>query len=390
MRRSNLILIAQIAFVVLVLAAISFISSRSPQQNISPTPSSYVSAAAQPSATSSESVSVPQATTTAPAKATTTRKASIKATESASATPDPAQQNIVTRLESPYAEAPLPFTSVNDRARAATVNILCTTSGGLLRPISGSGIFIDPRGVILTNAHVAQYVLLAESGRSDLICTVRTGSPAVAHWVPRVMFVPPVWVQAHAHEIIADNVTGTGEHDYALLVVAGSLNGEVRPAAFPYLSPDTREAIGFVGDRIIASSYPAEFLGGLATESNLYAASSITHIQKLMTFSTTSIDVISIGGVISAQSGSSGGAVVNAWGRLIGLISTMSNGVTTSDRDLRAVTLSYINRDLKAQSGTDLDSVLKTVDPIAAAKAFAREIAPQLTDLLIKEATKAR
>ena len=46
---------------------------------------------------------------------------------------------------------------LNLKARRALVNILCTTKrGGLFSPISGSGVFIDPRGVILTNAHVGQ------------------------------------------------------------------------------------------------------------------------------------------------------------------------------------------------------------------------------------------
>ncbi len=390
MRRSNLILIAQIAFVVLILAAISYYSSGASEPHIAPAQSANVSAAAQTSATSSESTAVTRATTTAAKKATTTKKASIKATESIPAAPVLPPESVVARIENPYTEPALPFATVNDRARAATVNILCINPSGLLRPISGSGIFIDPRGVILTNAHVAQYVLLAQSGRVDLTCTIRTGSPAVAHWVPRVMFVPPVWVEKHAHEITSRNPVGTGEHDYALLVVGDSLNGEARPAAFPYLTVDTREAIGFVGDKVIASSYPAEFLGSLAAADNLFAASSITHIQKLMTFSSTSIDVISVGGVISAQSGSSGGAIVNAWGRLIGVISTMSNGVTTADRDLRAVTLSSISRDLKVQGGMDLDTVLKAVDPQTAAAIFGRDVAPALSNLLIKEATKNR
>src|SRR3989344_252919 len=51
--------------------------------------------------------------------------------------------------------------ALNEQVRAAVVNILCITgSGGPLNSISGSGVIIDPRGIILTNAHVAQYFLL--------------------------------------------------------------------------------------------------------------------------------------------------------------------------------------------------------------------------------------
>ena len=50
---------------------------------------------------------------------------------------------------------------------------------------------------------------------------------------------------------------------------------------------------------------------------------------------------------------------MNPWGRLIGLITTTSEASTTAARDLRAITLSYINTDLQAQSGADLDAILQ-------------------------------
>src|SRR3989344_9558890 len=44
---------------------------------------------------------------------------------------------------------------INIETRAALVNILCTSRTGI-NGISGSGIIVDSRGVILTNAHVGQ------------------------------------------------------------------------------------------------------------------------------------------------------------------------------------------------------------------------------------------
>ncbi len=42
--------------------------------------------------------------------------------------------------------------------RTALVNIICyAPANGVLHSISGGGVMIDPRGIILTNAHVAQY-----------------------------------------------------------------------------------------------------------------------------------------------------------------------------------------------------------------------------------------
>lgn len=390
MQRSSFTILIQIALVITIVAIIFFLASHSPRESLAENPRANLSAAGEASATTTEPQSAIASSSAEVKKAPDPEKPSIQANKSTTTPASNPDEPLVTRIKNPYAEAALPFAEVNDRARAATVNILCTTSGGMVRPISGSGVIIDPSGIVLTNAHVAQYVLLAQSGRTDLKCTIRTGSPAVARWVPHVMFVPTAWVQAHAHEIGEDDVVGTGEHDYALLSIARTIDGTPLPASFPFLTPDTRETIGFTGDQVVASSYPAEFLGGIATMANLYAASSIANIQRLMTFSTTSVDVISLGGIVTAQSGSSGGAVVNAWGRLIGLIATMSDGPATSNRDLRAVSLSYINRDLKVQTGTDLNEVLDTIDPRLAANAFARELAPQLTNLILKEVTKDR
>lgn len=250
--------------------------------------------------------------------------------------------------------------------------------------MSASGVIIDPRGVILTNAHVAQYVLLASNQQVDLSCVIRTGSPAVARFVPEILYIPPVWVKEHAGEIKTSRPVGTGEHDYALLRIKSSINGSPLPDAFPAIPTDAREAIGFVDDSVLVASYPAEFIGGMTAQLNLYPVTSFTTIKNLLTFGVGTIDLVSLGGVIGAQSGSSGGAIVNVWGHLIGLISTTSEGPTTSARDLHAITLSYINRDISAQSGLDLQAILAG-DVVSEANAFNASEAPALIQLLVDQ-----
>lgn len=295
--------------------------------------------------------------------------------------PAPEAEGIVRRIENPYPTPPKSLAAVNPTARNALVNILCVPkNGSTLRPISGSGTIIDSRGIVLTNAHVAQYVLLSQSNIANLSCTIRSGAPARALWVPNVLYLPKAWVEEHAKDIRSSHVLGTGAHDYALLYIARTIDGSERPAAFPAIAVDTREGIGFVGDLVLAAGYPAEFLDGMSTFGNLYASASPTAINKLMTLGTNTIDVISLGGVIQAQSGSSGGAVVNAWERLIGVLTTTSEGATTAERDLRAITLSYISRDLKAQSGSTLEELLAE-DPVQLVLDFTRNEAPALIRL---------
>ena len=175
---------------------------------------------------------------------------------------------------------------------------------------------------------------------------------------------------------------GTGEHDYALLRITHSLDG-VPLGTLPFLPIDTREGIGFKGDKVLALSYPAEFLGA-AAQFNLYPAASVTTVGQLMTFFERSIDMLSLGGIVEAQSGSSGGAVINAWGRLIALISTTSEGEPTAARDLRAVTLSYISRDLAAQTLFDLPMILGG-DVQAQALDFNTYVSPRLIERYLKE-----
>lgn len=313
-------------------------------------------------------------TSTKPVKAKTSPKNLLSATMPA--------PNQVTRVENPYSTTSLSGEILNAMVRAALVNIVCMPHSGSLSPISGSGVVIDPRGIILTNAHVAQYVLLSQDPRVDLSCVVRTGAPAVAHYTPRVLYFPAVWAAAHASEIRVERPSGTGEHDFALLLTTGALNGASLPATFSYLSPDTREAVAFKGDQMLVASYPAEFVGGLATQSNLYPASSPASIEELLTFDVNSVDALSLGGIIEAQSGSSGGAVVNAWGRLVGLIVTMSEGTTTAERDLHALSLSYINRDLKTLTGSDIVYTLSG-DPYLRAQFFSDTAAASITQLFV-------
>ncbi len=386
-RELSLPLPAQIAILGILLAGLFLLIETAPAAAPSSTTtatSTQVSASAASidgSATSSPT-SASSSVSTAPASSTTPRSVQepAKAPEEAPAS----NPNEVRRIEHPYTTDPLKFETVNIMARSAVVNIFCSSNNGMMRPISGSGVFIDPKGIILTNAHVAQYVMLAESGRVNLQCQIRMGSPASAKWVPLLLYIPSTWIDEHAADLTKERPFGTGKDDFALLYAGASLDGAPRPAVFPYLAPDTREAIGFVDDAVLAASYPAEFLGSIASNFSMYPVTSITSIDELYTLERSTVDVVSIGSVMGAQSGSSGGAIVNAWGKLIAVITTTSDGSTTGERKLRGVTLSYINRDLSNQSGTSLSDMLSG-NPSAKAAAFWAETAPTLVQKLLSQ-----
>src|SRR3989338_9824879 len=201
----------------------------------------------------------------------------------------------VTRILNPYQFPPQKFDVINERARPTLVNILCVARSGTFKPISASGVIIDSRGVILTNAHVAQYFLLSADPTVDLSCVIRAGSPAYPAWNAEVLFMPPAWVKAHASDLTKARPVGTGEYDYALLRITGSVSGQPL-SSLPFVPIDTREAIGFKDDSVLVASYPAEFVGGISTQLNLYPVSSITDIKNMLTFDNKTVDVISLGG----------------------------------------------------------------------------------------------
>ncbi len=283
----------------------------------------------------------------------------------------------------------LPTTDeLNEKARAASVNILCTTTaGGSFRPITATGIFIDARGIILTNAHVAQYLLLARYVNDGAIdCVIRTGSPAQTRYRADVLYISPRWITNNSRTLIDRNPLGTGEYDYALLVVTQTSNPSAKlPGRFPALPLEhTEDPSLSTDDVILITGYPAGFLGGISVQKDLYLASTVSRIGQLFTFQEGTIDLFSAGGTVLSQKGASGGAVVRQQtGRLTGMVVTSSDGPTTGERDLRAISIDHINRSFAEETGVSLMSFLKQ-DYKQFHQSFNTEKAPELADILIK------
>lgn len=277
--------------------------------------------------------------------------------------------------------------ALNDTARSAVVNVFCTTAGaGPVNPISASGVIIDPRGIVLTNAHVAQYFLLKNYPVPGFIdCTLRTGSPASPAYTASLLFLPPSWIAKNAHKIVDRVPTGNGEHDYALLHITGTISGEAVPplTALPLIA-DRPE----LGESLLLAAYPAGFLGGLTIAHDLYAASANVTVEKAYTFDADTLDLFSIGGSIVAQQGSSGGAAAKAaaaspsGAALLGLIVTSSIAEDTASRELRALSTEYIIRDFARERGIPLRDYLAR-DPDGERARFEITTAPTLTAALI-------
>lgn len=287
--------------------------------------------------------------------------------------------------------APANFETINQLARLAMVNIFCTSpSGGLFKPLSASGVIIDPRGVILTNAHVAQYLLLNRyHGREFLNCVARVGSPATPAYTLSLLHISPAWVRENYKSITSQRPMGTGENDFALLTIASSTNPEISlPKTFPFLSFDASEEDIDTGKQALIAGYPAGFLGGIAIQRDLYAVSSIVSIGRLFTFRDGALDIFSLGGSPLAQRGSSGGGAIGESGKLLGIIVTSTDAEETDLRDLDAISIAHVGRSLFAETGFTLDSLLAS-DLGAFGERFRSDTLPGLAKLLSDELDSA-
>ena len=337
-------------------------------------PTSTLPRANSPSATSSSQKVIGSST---PSVTKSTKKPEAKLISSTAAT---TTLPIVPVVPSPTISSEV----LNTQTREALVNILCDVKGGGVRPISGSGVFIDSRGIILTNAHIGQYFLLKDyPSPNNVECTIRTGSPAQPLYRATLLYLPPTWVADNSTQLVAEQAKGTGENDYAFLLVTGAVGSTPLPSIFPHVAMDMGEPM--LGESTFLAAYAAGFLGGPNIQKNLYAVSAYAAVKELFTFGTNrNIDLVSIAGTIVSQGGSSGGAVVRASdGKLRGIIATATVADSTAERDLRAITLAHINRSLAAQGQGGLD-VFLSQDATAAAARFASITAPGEKDLLVK------
>ncbi len=285
--------------------------------------------------------------------------------------------------------ATLSFDTINTQAREALVNILCIAEPGSKLPsFTGSGIIIDPRGIILTNAHVAERILLKDYGTPNALkCIIRNGSPARDAYYADLMYLPPSWVDKNISLITDPAPTGTGENDYAFLHIVRSATESPLPTQFPYIPIDMSQASLLVKDPVLVAAYPAGFLSDRSVHNALYPVTTITTIKTLYTFVKETLDLISLGGNPVSQKGSSGGGTISAQGKLVALIVTSTDAETTGDRELGAITTSHISRSLLENNGTSVSAFLAQ-DPTQATQYFQNSVAPALTEKLSAEYDK--
>lgn len=278
------------------------------------------------------------------------------------------------------------FGAVNDATRGALVNVLCRAREvSPVRGVTGSGVIIHPSGIVMTNAHIAQHLLLANYPEENAIqCEARRGNPARESFGVELLYISPSWINANANQIAERTPTGTGRYDFALLRLTNPKDeNRTRPAAFPHLALPRQLTAAALMPRLLVAGYPTGLIGERAVSDTLYSSSSVVDVRERFTFSTSTVDLLSLGGSVVAQKGASGGPAVTGDRELAGLIVTSTLSPNTGDRNLRAITTAHINRTILTETGRPLGAYLATSSATIADR-FQEQVAPRLQIQLIE------
>ncbi len=266
----------------------------------------------------------------------------------------------------------------------AIVNIFCTmVTGDYIRTTTGSGFFIDPDGIIMSNAHVAQFLLLEETNDlGEVKCIVRSGNPASPQYEAELLYISPAWIQENSKVLSTEVPMGTGERDYALLYVTKRVDDSPLPAVFPALGYDADLLpLSTRNEFVLAAGYPAAPLLIEGPSAELIPRKATTTVSELYTFGSNHADVFSIRGSSVGAEGSSGGPVLNSDGDVIGIIVTRGDDSSDGAGSLRAITLSHIEQTIQQETGFDLAQNLGG-DISYRADVFAETMAPFLLAIL--------
>lgn len=253
----------------------------------------------------------------------------------------------------------LPDTPLETLVRDALVNVYCQyKTPEYIRTTTGSGFFVHQKGVVITNAHVAQFLLLEDSQNrdTDVECVIRTGDPATPLYKARLLYISPTWIVENARLITEEAPRGTGERDYALLYIAETLDASPLPTSFPSLPVNTSLlSRGVVGAPVVTAGYPAEELLRNGADARLPLVYASSTVGVLYTFGSNYADIFSITASPVGEHGASGGPIVVASTKnAIGIIVTKGDEELEGPRSLRALTLSYIDRTILEETGFSL------------------------------------
>lgn len=261
------------------------------------------------------------------------------------------------------------------------VNILCMRhNGNRIHVGSGSGVLISAKGVVLTNSHVAQMFLLKDAGYN---CSIRRENIPSYGFTAVPLYISEQWIEDNYRAISNPSPTGTGEDDYALLLITGTTDETISlPSSFARTTFNANADAASISDTITVAGYPGIQTSDISIATKAPLQTDSVKIKNVFTLDRITVDVFATTDTAVARRGSSGGGVFED-GTLIGIIVTTSQGSSPASFVINALTLDYINRDLEEATGKTLTQYLSG-DVAQTAQTFGSSVAPRLTELLLQ------
>ena len=115
-----------------------------------------------------------------------------------------------------------------------------------------------------------------------------------------------------------------------------------------------------IGNNISIASYPANILGTNGINFLLSVQLEPLKISNIFSFSSDETDLIETTDSLQAQPGSSGGAVLDSTGNVIGVVAITVAGDSPFAKHARAITISEINKTIQGDTGMTLSSILSS------------------------------
>lgn len=259
-------------------------------------------------------------------------------------------ENKITLTSPPQVSPPQATTSipkvisaseVYDLYHPAVLNIWCSENSTVT---SGTATLIDPTGILLTNAHVIEDVKKIEN------CVLRSANPFANVARFRVLYIAP------QNALIAGSEFQ--RNDFAFLKITEGI-GEHATTTWP--SVPVSFSVPQKGENLFVFGYSTEFVGYTIAVKGIPLLFSTFTVQDVLNFdeNITDADVATLRSGISAQAGASGAPLVNGEKNIVALLTLVTEGKTTADRESVAILLSYINRIMQKDTGFTLPQFLE-------------------------------
>lgn len=239
--------------------------------------------------------------------------------------------------------------------RDVVVNILCMEkTSAYTRLSTGSGVIISSSGLILTNAHVTfPFLKSSQFGNSTYSCSVRRENIPNFGYGAELVYYPVDWLKDNIEIIKDPSPIGTGENDYSLLQITGSLGPSPKNSSFTHASTNVSLSDLKKDISVTAAGYPSSNSGVFEIDTKPGLKVAQTKITDFFTFHSKSFDVLQTGVNDVAHRGSSGGGIFNQ-DNLYGIVVTTNSNSQGSY--INALTLPYIKKDFETDTGVSFDT----------------------------------